>query len=63
MNQAVINEYKSQLGVRDVPSMGEHLRQFEEKYDVKIHCTNWGNWDSVEFPSEEAYMMAVLKWL
>ena len=62
MNQKVIDEYKIHLGTA-IPDMMHHMMTFEQTYGVKIHAENWGNWTHMEFPSEEAYTMALLKWL
>lgn len=62
MNQKVVDEYKIQLGTA-IPDMMHHMMTFEQRYGVKIHAENWGNWTHLEFPSEEAYTMALLKWM
>ena len=59
MNQAVVDQYK-RWGM--IPNMNQHKEKFEETYNVKVTVNN-SNWTHIEFPSEEAYLMAVLKWL
>lgn len=62
MNQAVIDEYKVGLN-GEAPDISHHKELFEQRYGVKIHYANWGNWTHMEFPSAEAYTLAVLKWM
>lgn len=59
MNQAIVDNYK-RMGV--IPSMGQHKTTFETTHGVKITVTN-SNWSHIEFPSEQDYLLAVLKWL
>lgn len=63
MNQKIVDQCRIHLNMKDIPDMMHHMVTFEQTYGVKIHAENWGNWTHMEFPSEEAYTMAVLKWL
>lgn len=58
MNQAIVSSYKRK-GV--IPSMGQHKDVFERTYGVEIIVDN-SKWQALEFPSEQDYLMAVLKW-
>jgi len=40
----------------------QHKDAFEQLHNVKITQSNWGNWADLEFPSEEAYTMFLLRW-
>ena len=40
----------------------QHKDAFEQLHNVKIIQSNWGNWDKLVFPSEEAYTMFLLRW-
>jgi len=61
MNQTIVDEYKSK-GIS--PTMNQHKAMFEKTHDVKIEYGRGGNfWKYMEFSSEQAYTMAVLKWL
>lgn len=62
MNQRIIDNYRLVLG-NDIPDMKQHRELFEQTYGVQIHHENWGSWTHMEFPSEEAYTMALLKWM
>jgi len=62
MNQRIIDNYRLHLG-NDIPDMQQHRELFEKAYDVKIHHENWGSWTHMEFTSQEAYTMALLKWM
>ncbi len=60
MNKRLVDGYKRQ-GI--IPSLGEHRVNFEQAYGVKVTGDDgWASWSKVEFPDEQAYMMAVLKW-
>lgn len=59
MNKFIIDEYKT-TGIK--PSIHKHKRMFEAEHGVKIEMDG-GFWRHMEFPSEEAYTMALLKWL
>lgn len=58
MNNQLVDGYKRQ-GI--VPTIHEHMKNFEQTYDVKITITN-GVWSLIEFPTEQDYVMAVMKW-
>lgn len=61
MNREVVDSYKRK-GI--IPTMGEHQKTFEQTYGVKIEISASGNfWSHMEFPDEQAYTLAVLKWL
>lgn len=62
MNQRIIDTYKLLLG-NDLPDMQQHKELFEQTYSVRIHYENWGSWTHMEFSSEEAYTLALLKWM
>lgn len=59
MNQAIVDSYKRK-GI--IPSMSQHKDAFERTYGVQIIVDN-SYWQALEFPSEQDYLMAVLKWL
>ena len=58
MNTAVVDSYKRK-GI--IPNLGQHRDMFEQIYNVKIIVKN-NTWAGVEFPSEQDYVAAVLKW-
>lgn len=61
MNKRLVDDYRRQ-GI--VPSMAEHVSNFEQVYGVKIvGDSGWARWDHVEFPSEEALTIAALTYL
>lgn len=60
MNKVIVDSYKRK-GI--IPSMGQHKATFEETYKVKLELGESHNfWKYMEFPSEQDYLMAVLKW-
>ena len=61
MNQLIVDRYNA---IDKLPTMGEHKKRFEETHGVKIVMGESGNfWSHLEFPDEQAYLMAVLKWM
>jgi hypothetical protein len=61
MNQTIIDGYKRK-GI--IPTMREHKATFEATHGVGIaYNADSGFWKYMEFPSEQDYTMAVLKWL
>lgn len=58
MNNALIDRYKRK-GI--IPSTGQHRDTFEQTYDVKVVVKN-SRWSGIEFPSEQAYTAAAIKW-
>ena len=40
----------------------QHKDAFEQLHNVKIIQSNWGNWDELEFSSENDFLMFYLKW-
>jgi len=58
MNRRIVDIYRRK-GI--IPTMEEHRKTFQETYGVKISGLN-GIWSHLEFPDEQAYMMAALKW-
>ena len=61
MNQEIVNDYKRK-GV--IPTMNQHKATFEDTHGVKIEYGRGGNfWKYLEFPSEQDYTLAMLKWL
>jgi hypothetical protein len=58
MNKSIVDSRTGKL-----PSMDEHKAQFEQTHGVRIEYGNSSFWKYMVFPSEEAYTMAVLKWL
>ena len=60
MNQEIVDTYKF---TGKTLTMNEHRKRFEETHGVKIEMTESGNfWSHIEFPDEQSYTMAVLKW-
>ena len=60
MNQRIVDQHKILVG-KSIPDMQHHMMSFEQAYGVRIHAKNWGNWTHIEFPSESAYVAALLK--
>lgn len=61
MNQRIVDGYKRK-GI--IPTMREHQATFETTYGVKVdYSADTGIWKHMEFPTEQDYTMAVLKWL
>ncbi len=61
MNQEIVDTHKF---TGKIPTMGDHKKRFEETHGVKIEVSESGNfWSHIEFPDEQTYLMAVLKWL
>jgi len=59
MNKSIVDARTGKL-----PTMGEHKAEFERTHGVRIEYGPSGNfWEFMEFPDEQAYTMAVLKWL
>lgn len=58
MNRAVVDSYKRK---GSMPNLGQHRDTFEQTYNVKIIVKN-NIWAGVEFPDEQAYTLAALKW-
>lgn len=58
MNKAVVNKYKSQ-GI--IPDLHEHRDMFEQTHGVRVILEN-SRWHALEFASEQAYLMAILKY-
>jgi hypothetical protein len=59
MNKAIVNRYQRQ-GV--IPDLHEHKVTFEKTHSVRVIVKN-SCWQALEFPSEQDYLMAMLKWL
>ena len=60
MNKIIVDSYKRK-GI--IPTMGQHKATFEATYNVKLEMGESQNfWKYMEFPSEQDYLMAVLKW-
>lgn len=57
MNQPLVDSYK-RSGL--IPSLGQHHERFEQEYGVKVQTAN-SQWHGIEFPSESAYVAALLK--
>lgn len=60
MNESIVIGYKRK-GI--LPSMAEHKVTFEDIHGVKIEFGDSTFWQYMEFPDEQAYTMAMLKWL
>ena len=60
MNESIVAGYKRK-GI--TPSMGAHKAMFEATHGVKIEFGDSAFWQYMEFPDEQAYTMAMLKWL
>ena len=61
MNQSLVDGYKQQ---GFTPNMGQHKAMFESTHMVKLESgQSYNFWKYMIFPSEQAYTMAVLKWL
>lgn len=59
MNEEIVNGYKRHV----IPHMSEHIKTFEATHGVKIKLGAGSNyWSHMEFPNEQAYTMALLKW-
>lgn len=58
MNQQIVNGYKRK-GI--IPNMIQHIKTFEETHGVKIIIEN-SIWKYIEFPDDQAYIIALLKW-
>lgn len=59
MNKAVIDQYKLQSIMPD--DLHLHKDRFEQIHGVQVILEN-SRWHALEFPSEQAYLMAMLKW-
>jgi len=60
MNKEIVDSYKRRSVI---PTMGEHKKTFEATYGVKIEMGESGNfWSHLEFPDEQVYIMALLRW-
>ena len=58
MNQATVDYYKD----RDItPNMAQHRAMFEQTHGVRVIAEN-STWQFLEFPTEQDYLMATLKW-
>ena len=57
MNTRLNQGYK-RAGI--IPSLGQHRQNFEQTYGVEIQ-TAQGHWHALKFPSEQAYVAALLK--
>lgn len=58
MNRRIVNSWDT------MPSMAKHKQLFEATYGVKVEISESGNfWSHLEFPDEQSYTMALLKWL
>lgn len=58
MNKAVVDRHQqSPLPI----DLHEHKDRFEQIHGVRVILKN-SRWHAVEFPSEQAYLMALLKW-
>ena len=60
MNKELIDSYKRQ-GIVLVPTLGEHTRNFEQEYNVRVIIEN-SAWAAFEFPSEHDATLAIIKW-
>lgn len=58
MNQAIVDTYKRR-GI--VPNMGQHRATFEQTHGVQVIVEN-SRWQALEFPAEQDYLLATLKW-
>jgi hypothetical protein len=58
MNKVVVDRYKRQ-GI--IPNLGQHKSTFEQTHGVRVIVKN-SRWQALEFASEQAYLMAILKW-
>ena len=39
------------------------IQAWHDLYDIRVHKgTGWGNWEALEFPSEHAYTLWLLRW-
>lgn len=60
MNQAIVDSYKRK-GI--IPSMGQHKATFEATYGVQLELgESHMFWKFMVFPTEQDYLIAVLKW-
>ena len=61
MNQSIVDGYKRK-GI--VPTMREHKATFEATHGVEIaYNADSGFWKYMDFPTEQDYLMALLKWV
>ena len=58
MNKFVVDRYKLQ---NIMPDLHVHKSLFELTHGVRVIVKN-SRWQAVEFPSEQDYLMAMLKW-
>ena len=62
---AIASHYLTQDCTRKgiIPTMREHQATFEATYGVKVdYSADTGIWKHMEFPTEQDYLMALLKW-
>ena len=58
MNKVLVDSYKRR-GI--IPSLGEHRKNFEHTYNVRIVVDN-SIWSAFEFPSEHDATLAIIKY-
>lgn len=57
-NRALMREYPP----KKIPDRADHIKNFEEKYDVKVVKSAWGDWTEIEFENEQDYTWFLLRW-
>lgn len=58
MNKTLVNGYKR---VGNMPNLSQHTANFEKTYNVRVIVEN-SRWAGLEFPTEQDYLWAMLKW-
>lgn len=59
MNKPLVDGYKR---VGNMPNLLQHTENFEKTYNVKVVLGHSGFWAGLEFPTEQDYIWAMLKW-
>ncbi len=58
MNKTLVDSYKRR-GI--IPSILEHMKNFEQAYNVQVIVEN-ERWSALEFSTEQDATLAILKW-
>lgn len=39
------------------------MQAWQDLYNIRVHRgRGWGNWEALEFPTEQAYMIWLMRW-